>query len=79
MNHISELAIPVVQQVPSLLLHDLGEERMDLDKERLECIPNIFSFGNHVFVHSNLMNFFNLADPGAPECLSTPLAPEKPA
>lgn len=31
---------------PSLLLHDLGEERNDLDRERVTRIPEIFSAGH---------------------------------
>ena len=46
-DNISKLAIPVVNQVPSLLLHDIGEERTDLDQEQAERISRVFSFSNH--------------------------------
>jgi hypothetical protein len=50
-KHISELCIPTVSGGrPSLLLHDLGEERKDLDKDRIARIPNIFSFAYHTYV-----------------------------
>ena len=46
-DNIAQLAIPVVNQVPSLLLHDIGEERMHLDEEQAERISRVFSFSNH--------------------------------
>lgn len=46
-DNIAQLAIPVVNQVPSLLLHDIGEERTHLDQEQAERISRVFSFSNH--------------------------------
>ena len=46
-DDIVQLAIPVVNQVPSLLLHDIGEERTHLDQERAERISRVFSFKRH--------------------------------
>ena len=46
-DNIAQLAIPVVNQVPSLLLHDIGEEQMHLDEEQAERISRVFSFSNH--------------------------------
>jgi len=43
-EHIRRLAIPSVNGTPGLLLHDLGEERNEQDRERMEHIPEIFSF-----------------------------------
>jgi hypothetical protein len=43
-KHISRLCIPVGGGQPSLLLHDLGEERDDLDRQLVDRILNIFSF-----------------------------------
>jgi hypothetical protein len=46
-EHISRLCIPMDQNGrPSLLLHDLGEERNDLDRERVTRISEIFSAGH---------------------------------
>jgi hypothetical protein len=65
-EHISGLAIPIVRSgQPSLLLHDLGEEKDDLDKDRIARIPDIFSFGYHTCVTSHLMDVFtDLVIPG---------------
>jgi len=46
-DNIAHLAIPVVNQVPSLLLHDIGEERTHLDQELTKRISRVFSFSNH--------------------------------
>lgn len=46
-DNIVQLAIPVVNQVPSLLLHDIGEERTHLDQEQAERISGVFSFKRH--------------------------------
>jgi hypothetical protein len=48
-KHVSELCIPTVSGgQPSLLLHDLGEERTGMDKQRAARIPHIFSFASHM-------------------------------
>jgi hypothetical protein len=50
-QHISELCIPTVSGGrPSLLLHDLGEEKSNLDRDRIARIPHIFSFASHTCV-----------------------------
>ena len=50
-KHISGLGIPTVSSgQPSLLLHDLGEEKDDLDRDRIARIPEIFSFAYHTCV-----------------------------
>jgi hypothetical protein len=50
-EHISELRIPLTSGgQPSLLLHDLGEEKDELDRDRIRRIPDIFSFANHMYV-----------------------------
>jgi hypothetical protein len=50
-EHISKLCTPTGEDSrPSLLLHDLGEEKSALDKERVARIPHIFSFGSHMCV-----------------------------
>jgi hypothetical protein len=50
-EHISKLGIPLISGgQPSLLLHDLGEEKDKLDRDRTERIPDIFSFANHRYV-----------------------------
>jgi hypothetical protein len=43
-KHIRRLAIPSVNGTPGLLLHDLGEERNEQDRQRMEHISEIFSF-----------------------------------
>lgn len=46
-EHLSELAIPTLASGrPSLLLHDLGEEKDTLDRDRTRRIPEIFSKGH---------------------------------
>jgi hypothetical protein len=50
-EHVSKLCIPTfVGGQPSLLLHDLGEERTDLDQRYAAHIQNIFSFATHTYV-----------------------------
>jgi len=58
--HMSKLAIPVVGGAPSLLLHALGEERTELDKERAKHISDIFTFDKPVCVR-NSTRFLRLA------------------
>jgi hypothetical protein len=77
-TRISNLAIPAVGGAPSLLLHDLGEERMGLDKERDKHISNVFSLDKSVCVR-NSTRLSRLVHLDAPDCLSTPPAPERPA
>jgi hypothetical protein len=43
-EHIQQLAIPSVDGAPALLLHHLGEEINEQDRQRMERIPDIFSF-----------------------------------
>ena len=51
-DHILRLNIPQDKGgLPSLLLHDLGEEKSDLDKLRASRIPGIFSNHNTCVVH----------------------------
>jgi hypothetical protein len=58
-EHISGLRIPTVSGgQPSLLLHDLGEVKDDLDRDRITRIPDIFSFAYHTCVTSHLMDVF---------------------
>lgn len=47
LEHIRQLAIPCVNEAPDLLLHHLGEERNEQDRQRMERIPDIFSFPPH--------------------------------
>jgi hypothetical protein len=49
-ENISKLRIPVVDGKPSLLLHDLGEEKGDIDKQRVAHIWDIMSFSYHTCV-----------------------------
>jgi hypothetical protein len=47
-EHISKLQISVISGgQPSLLLHDLGKQRDDLDRDRVKRIPDIFSSAYH--------------------------------
>lgn len=55
-KHIEGLAIPSVDELPSLLLHDLGEKKDDLDKERIERIPLVFSINRHMCVPMSTMS-----------------------
>ena len=49
-KHVSGLCIPTVSGgLPSLLLHDLGEQKYVLDRERIARIPDIFSFADHTY------------------------------
>jgi hypothetical protein len=51
-DHIRQLSIPKDKGgLPSLLLHDLGNEESDLDKLRASHIPRIFSNNNTCVVH----------------------------
>jgi len=43
-EHIQQLAIPSVDGAPALLLHHLGEAITAQDRQRMERIPQIFSF-----------------------------------
>jgi hypothetical protein len=53
-THISNLKIPLVaDSVPSLLLHGLGEEVDELDRERASRIPDVFTFGTHTCVSNH--------------------------
>jgi hypothetical protein len=77
-KHISELCIPTASDGrPSLLLHDLGEERNDLDRERVERIPDIFSFANHTCVTYHSMKLLPSSDLVVPVYSSTPPDPVK--
>ena len=72
-DHISQLCIPSVSGQPSLLLHDLGAERDDLDEAR---VKHMFSLGHHTCVIRDLVNFLhNLVILGYS---STRLDPAKP-
>ena len=46
-GHVSRLHIPTIKGQPSLLLHDLGEEK---DGNRKKLIEEIFSFAKHTCV-----------------------------
>jgi hypothetical protein len=49
-KHVSGLGIPTdLGGQPSLLLHDLGEQKYDLDKERIARIPDFFSSAAHTY------------------------------
>ena len=57
-DHILRLNIPQDKGgLPSLLLHDLGEEKSDLDKLRASRIPGIFSNKNTCVVHFVMVHF----------------------
>jgi hypothetical protein len=56
-KHISGLCIPRIGGLPSLLLHDLGEERDDLDRDRSARIPDIFSVEYHTCVIRDSVKF----------------------
>lgn len=58
-DHILRLNIPQDSKggLPSLLLHDLGEEKSDLDKLRASRIPGIFSNHNTCVVHFVMVHF----------------------
>jgi hypothetical protein len=50
-EHISKLAIPVTpDNRPSLLIHNLGEELDEFDRERLSRISKVISFQFHTWV-----------------------------
>jgi len=55
---MSELHIPTVRGRPSLLLHNLGEERTKLDKNCDLQIPDIFLHGQHMYVTSDRSGYF---------------------
>ena len=76
--HISTLHIPTgSDRAPSLLLHDLGEVKGGMDKERMARIPQIFSFGSHMCVIHLSVYVLPINDT-LPGCSSTPLDPAKP-
>jgi len=57
-DHIRQLDIPRDKGgLPSLLLHDLGEEKSDLDRVRASHIPGIFSNTNTCVVHVVMVHF----------------------
>ena len=57
-DHMLRLKIPQDKSgLPSLLLHDLGEEKSDLDKLRASRIPGIFSNNNTCVVHFVMVHF----------------------
>jgi hypothetical protein len=57
-DHIRRLNIPRDKGgLPSLLLHDLGEEKSDLDRLRASRIPGIFSNINTCVVHFVMVHF----------------------
>jgi hypothetical protein len=50
-EHLSQMQIPgVPSERPNLLLHDLGEEKDDLDRKRFKRIPEVFCMDQNVFV-----------------------------
>ena len=50
-KYIRSLQIPVVSGgQPSLLLHNLGVESRQMNRERAARIPHIFSFAKHTYV-----------------------------
>jgi hypothetical protein len=58
-NHVSELHIPAVRGRPSLLLHNLGEQKTKLDANRISRIPDIFlNDGRHTYVTSRPSRHF---------------------
>jgi hypothetical protein len=42
-NHAEKLAIPIVNGMPSLLLHELGSEKSVTNRKQAENIADIFS------------------------------------
>ena len=57
-DHIRRLNIPRDKGgLPSLLLHDLEEEKSDLDRLRASRIPGIFSNYNTCVVHFMMVQF----------------------
>ncbi len=53
-QHMSKLCIPAVRgNRPSLLLHNLGEDKTRLEKERISRIPDIFCSGEHRYAASH--------------------------
>jgi hypothetical protein len=46
-NHVEALAIPTIDGLPSLLLHDLGFETSAVSQKQAEYICGIFSFHRH--------------------------------
>ena len=57
-RHLSELHIPTVRGRPSLLLHNLGEERTKLDTNRISRISDIFLHEQHTYVTSGRSGYF---------------------
>jgi len=52
-RHMSKLCIPAIGgNRPSLLLHNLGEDKTELEKERISRIPRIFRPEEHTYVAS---------------------------
>lgn len=50
---MSKLCIPAIGgNRPSLLLHNLGEDKTELEKERISRIPRIFRPEEHTYVAS---------------------------
>ena len=70
-DHIKTLAIPEVQGLPSLLLHDLCSKTV-VDEKQTERIADIFEVGRHRRVDN--YNHSRLADINAIEFSSTLLA-----
>ena len=81
--HISKLCIPAIgQNRPSLLLHNLGENKTKLEKEHISRIPGVFRHWEHMYVASrSLQDTFDansspgfssiLPDLGKPDYSST--------
>jgi hypothetical protein len=40
--HVAQLQIPSMGGTPSFLLHDLGEEKTRMDRDRLARLPDVF-------------------------------------
>ena len=60
-DHIRRLNIPQDKGgLPSLLLHDLGEEKSDLDRLRASRIPRIFSTNNTCVVYFMMRTFSHI-------------------
>ena len=57
-DHIRRLNIPQDKGgLPSLLLHDLGNEKSDLDRLCASHIPRLFSNNNTCVVHFVMLHF----------------------
>jgi hypothetical protein len=55
-NHIQALAIPSVEGLPSLLLHDLGSETSAISRKQAKYMTGIFSLEYHTCVD----NYYSL-------------------